>query len=308
MTFNGTLPNPALAPAVGARDPPAAHGHGHLPGERQARHPHRAGPVPLGRADLPRLAADRRLPQRRAALVDRRVQRQGPERARHPRRDRRRLRQPPAILSISEDGKFLSAKTGPAPDRARRRDLRPRDPNVNQITVGRAASQLPQAGCDERRQGRLAARRPARSDQRRRREPAHADDRAAPAARHPLDERRLPQRHHPDDGLRAGPAARGRDPAREAEDRNTCPNDALRFYIQASASDGYASLLSWGDISTSYGNRRAAALDQRERRGAHHRAARALPRRRARRPLRLGNAGPHRRQGHARGLPAKKGC
>ena len=36
---------------------------------------------------------------------------------------------------------------------------------------------------------------------------------------------------------------------------NRCPNDALRFYIQASATDGYSSLLSWGDISPLYGNR-----------------------------------------------------
>ena len=37
--------------------------------------------------------------------------------------------------------------------------------------------------------------------------------------------------------------------------RNACPNDAQRFYVQASASDGYSSLLSWGDISPSLGNR-----------------------------------------------------
>jgi hypothetical protein len=37
--------------------------------------------------------------------------------------------------------------------------------------------------------------------------------------------------------------------------KTTCPNDALHFYVQATATDGYSSLLSWGDISSAYGNR-----------------------------------------------------
>ena len=87
--------------------------------------------------------------------------------------------------------------------------------------------------------------------------------------------------------------------------RNTCPNDALRFYIQASATDGYSSLLSWGDISPSYGNRVPLLSINENGDGAHNRAARTLARRRPRRPLRLGNPDPHRDQGQAAGLRAQ---
>src|SRR5580765_5789985 len=60
----------------------------------------------------------------------------------------------PAILSISEDGKFLT-HVGP-------RLIVPGDAtdigalrNVNQRTIGRATSQLPQVGCDDK--GALAS-------------------------------------------------------------------------------------------------------------------------------------------------------
>ncbi len=35
----------------------------------------------------------------------------------------------------------------------------------------------------------------------------------------------------------------------------TCPNDRLRFYVVVTASDGYASILSWGEIDPGLGNR-----------------------------------------------------
>jgi len=34
-----------------------------------------------------------------------------------------------------------------------------------------------------------------------------------------------------------------------------CPTDKMQFYIEATGSDGYTSLLSWGDIDSSAGNR-----------------------------------------------------
>ena len=37
--------------------------------------------------------------------------------------------------------------------------------------------------------------------------------------------------------------------------RKSCPDDKLRFYVVITASDGYASILSWGEIDPAYGNR-----------------------------------------------------
>lgn len=37
--------------------------------------------------------------------------------------------------------------------------------------------------------------------------------------------------------------------------KSTCPNDELRFYVEITGSDGYASILSYGEIDPSLGNR-----------------------------------------------------
>ena len=154
---------PARAAPVGARDPAAAHGHRDVPGERQVRDAHRARPLRRRRAHLRRLAADRGLPQRPAALVDRRLQRERPGRAHDARRDRPRLRQPPG------DPLHLGGRPLPlrqrraAPDRSRRRHLGPRD--QERQPGHRRPRDLP-ARADRlrrRRQGRDAARRRAAS-------------------------------------------------------------------------------------------------------------------------------------------------
>ena len=160
-----------------------------------------------------------------------------------------------AILSISEDGKFLAARSGP-------RLIVPGDAtsgraiaNVNQITVGRAASQLAQTGCDDI--GKVASPPPA----------GRCWSTATSRARSTLTTAQLQQL-----GIRSMNVSflNGANPVTASEQgplledvirmakpkiNNKCPNDALRFYIQASATDGYSSLLSWGDISAAYGNR-----------------------------------------------------
>ena len=89
---------------------------------------------------------------------------------------------------------------------------------------------------------------------------------------------------------------------------NKCPNDALRFYIQASATDGYSSLLSRGDISRPYGNRVPLLSVNENGVPAHRRAARAGARRRARGTLRLRDADPHRRPRQAGPSPSGRGA
>jgi len=160
-----------------------------------------------------------------------------------------------AILSISEDGHFLSARTGPRlivpGDATSGRAIR----DVNQVTVGRAVSQLPQAGCDD--VGKVASPPPAGTI-------VVNGDVANPLTLTTAQLAQLGSRTmnvnflngaNPVSASEQGPLLE--DVIRMAKPKidNRCPNDALRFYIQASATDGYSSLLSWGDISPLYGNR-----------------------------------------------------
>jgi hypothetical protein len=160
-----------------------------------------------------------------------------------------------AILSISEDGKFLSAKGGP-------RLIVPGDvtsgraiSNVNQITVGRATSQLAQSGCDD--VGKVSSPPPAGSV-------LINGDVDNPVTLTTAQLQALGLRTMNVSFLNGANLVSASEQGPLLEDvirfakpkiRNTCPNDALRFYIQASATDGYSSLLSWGDISSAYGNR-----------------------------------------------------
>ena len=160
-----------------------------------------------------------------------------------------------AILSISEDGRFLGATAGPRlivpGDATSGRAIR----NVDQITVGRAASQVPQTGCDD--VGKVAS------------PPAPGTvlvngDVGSPLTLTTAQLQSLGSRTmnvnflngaNPVSASEQGPLLE--DVIRMAKPKidNRCPNDALRFYVQASATDGYSSLLSWGDISSAYGNR-----------------------------------------------------
>jgi hypothetical protein len=160
-----------------------------------------------------------------------------------------------AILSISEDGHFLSALGGPRlivpGDATSGRAIR----NVNQVTVGRATSQLAQTGCDDA--GKVALPPPAGSV-------LINGDVADPMTLTTAQLQQIGLRTmnvnflngaNPVTAAEQGPLLE--DVIRMAKPKidNRCPNDALRFYIQASATDGYSSLLSWGDISPLYGNR-----------------------------------------------------
>jgi len=160
----------------------------------------------------------------------------------------------PAILSISEDGRFVTAK-GPRlivpGDITGGRDIT----GVNQITVGRAASQVAQAGCDD--VGKVPS------------PPSPGtvliDGDVARPTLVPLSQlQALAQRQttvsflqgtSPQTPTEQGPLLEDVIDLAQPKFRSNCPDDALRFYVQASATDGYSSLLSWGDISSAYGNR-----------------------------------------------------
>jgi hypothetical protein len=160
-----------------------------------------------------------------------------------------------AILSIAEDGKFLAGRTGP-------RLIVPGDAtsgraiaNVNQITVGRAVSQVPQTGCDDI--GKVASPPP----------PGTVLINGDVESQVTLTLAQLQQLGvrstivnvltgtTPTSASEQGPLLEDVIRLAKPKIRNTCPNDAQRFYVQASATDGYSSLLSWGDISSALGNR-----------------------------------------------------
>jgi len=164
----------------------------------------------------------------------------------------------PAILSISEDGRFLT-HVGPRlivpGDATDIRAIR----KVNQLTIGRATSQLPQAGCDDK--GALAS------------APApgsvviNGDVASGSTQSFPQLQGLTPQvtqtvsflnGANPVTNTEAGPLLQQVLMSAQPKFNSKCPTDRMQFYIEATGSDGYTSLLSWGDIDPSAGNRAPA--------------------------------------------------
>jgi len=160
----------------------------------------------------------------------------------------------PAILSISEDGKFLT-HVGP-------RLVVPGDQTagraitaVNQLTVGRAPAQLAQAGCDDK--GAVAS------------APALGTvmvngDVSKPGTVTFAQLQGLAQTtqivnflngNTPVTATEIGPVLQSVVLQAEPKFDTNCKNDQQRFYIAATGSDGYTSILSWGDIDSSLGAR-----------------------------------------------------
>lgn len=160
-----------------------------------------------------------------------------------------------AILSISEDGKFLT-HVGPRlivpGDATDIRAIR----NVNQLTIGRAVSQLPQTGCDDK--GALAAA-PARGSM-----VINGDVTRGSTVAFSQLQGMTPQFNQtvgflsgstPTTNTEVGPLLQQVLATAQPKFRPKCPTDKMQFYVEATGSDGYTSLLSWGDIDPSAGNR-----------------------------------------------------
>jgi hypothetical protein len=163
----------------------------------------------------------------------------------------------PAILSIAEDGRFLTT-SGPRlivpGDVTGGRDLQ----HVSAVTVGRATPQLPATGCADT--GRLAS------------APSAGTVVVNGAVSNPLTltsaqlqamsqatqtvnflSGSTPQTH-----TEVGPLLSDVLALAKPQFDKCDPNAKLRFYVEiTSGSDGYASLLSWGDFDSAYGNRQS---------------------------------------------------
>ena len=158
-----------------------------------------------------------------------------------------------AILSISEDGRFLTAQ-GPRlivpGDGADTRDLS----HVVRVTANMAAPQLPIPGC--------AAQAPAIM-------PTSGSLIVNGAVAHPTTYtfaqlQSLPQVTQtvtflagttPTTNVETGPLLSTILAAAQPSFKNTCPNDRLRFAVEITGSDGYASILSYGEVDAGLGNR-----------------------------------------------------
>jgi hypothetical protein len=161
----------------------------------------------------------------------------------------------PAILSISEDGKFLT-HVGPRlivpGDSTDIRAIR----SVNQLTIGRATSQLPQTGCDDK--GALASA-PATGSV-----VINGDVSSGSTQSFAQLQAMTPQTTqtvsflngaNPVTATELGPLLQQVLMSAQPKFNSKCPTDKMQFYIEATGSDGYTSLLSWGDIDPAAGNR-----------------------------------------------------
>jgi hypothetical protein len=161
----------------------------------------------------------------------------------------------PAILSIAEDGKFLT-HVGPRlivpGDATDIRAIR----NVNQLTIGRATSQLPQPGCDTT--GALTSAPTPGSVL------INGDVTHGGTTTFSQLQAMTPQVTQtvnflngttPVTNTEVGPLLQQVVTSAAPKFDSKCPTDKMQFYVEATGSDGYTSLLSWGDIDPSAGNR-----------------------------------------------------
>ena len=161
----------------------------------------------------------------------------------------------PAILSISEDGKFLTMQ-GPRlivpGDGASTRDIA----HVEMVSTGMAAPQLPIGGC-------TASGTPTYIS------PTIGSlivngDVANPTTYSFAQLQAMPQTTQtvsflsgstPTTNTEAGPLLSSILDAAQPKFKKTSRNDKLHFYVAITGSDGYTSILSYGEIDSSLGNR-----------------------------------------------------
>ena len=158
-----------------------------------------------------------------------------------------------AILSISQDGSFLTAH-GPRlivpGDGSPARDLT----RVVMVTAGMAAPQLPIAGCP----ATTAAITPTIGS-------LIVNGAVANPTTYSFAQlQALPQVTQtvsflsgttPTTNTETGPLLATILAAAQPKFKTTCANDELRFYVEITGSDGYASILSYGEIDPALGNR-----------------------------------------------------
>lgn len=160
-----------------------------------------------------------------------------------------------AILSISEDGKFLTMQ-GPRlivpGDGASTRDIA----HVEMVSTGMAAPQLPVGGCSASGSPTYIS-------------PTIGSlivngDVANPTTYSFAQLQAMPQTTQtvsflsgttPTTNTETGPLLASILDAAQPKFMNTCRNDKLHFYVAITGSDGYTSILSYGEIDPSLGNR-----------------------------------------------------
>jgi len=160
----------------------------------------------------------------------------------------------PAILSISEDGQFLTTKQGPRlivqGDAGSARDLK----NVVMVTTRRAAQGLPVSGC------------PATPNLFAPSVPSLVlnGDVKTPQTLTFSQLQSLPQVGQtvsflsgstPTTTTELGPTLADVLAKGSPNFKSSCPNDKLRWFVEITGSDGYASILSYSELDPGIGNR-----------------------------------------------------
>jgi hypothetical protein len=159
----------------------------------------------------------------------------------------------PAILSISEDGKFLTAQ-GPRlivpGDASSTRDLK----HVVMVTTRRAAPQLPVSGCPTAGNlftpsvGSLVVNGGVQTPQ----TLAFSQLQGLTQVGQTVS---FLSGSTPTTNAESGPTLADVLAKAAPAFKASCPNDKLRWYVEITGSDGYASVLSYGEIDPSLGNR-----------------------------------------------------